>query len=37
MDRIIKEETKRESQRKAKRCTTHMNQEKGESLVLLSW
>ncbi len=28
-------ETKREGQRKAKRCTTPMNQKKGEKVILL--
>jgi hypothetical protein len=37
MDGTIKEETKREGQRKAKRCTNHMNQEKERELVPLSW
>jgi hypothetical protein len=33
MVEIIKEETKRETQRKAKICTTHRNQEKRRELV----
>jgi hypothetical protein len=37
MDKTIKEETKREGQRKAQRCTTHKNQEKWKKLVPLSW
>ncbi len=35
MAKNIKEETKREGQRKAKKCTTHKNQEKGREIILL--